>query len=214
MDAIVTTSWDDGHALDLRLAGLLKHYGVAGTLYIAPDDHEIAVSDRLTQKEVATLAKDFEIGAHTMTHPDLRGLDEEAARSEITRSKETLEAWTKKPVTSFCYPRGAYGAREVGMVKDAGFSYARTVRRGSMVRGPALEARTSVHAYDHVFDFRPWDTLAIALFNRVVAEGGVFHLWGHSWEIDAHHDWDRLERVLKYIGGHDGVLYRTNGHLI
>ena len=32
--ALVTTSWDDGHPLDIRLAEMLARYGVLGTFYI------------------------------------------------------------------------------------------------------------------------------------------------------------------------------------
>src|SRR5688500_11915407 len=32
--AIVTTSWDDGHPLDIRLAEMLARHGVAGTFYV------------------------------------------------------------------------------------------------------------------------------------------------------------------------------------
>jgi len=32
---IVTTSWDDGHLLDLRLAQLLQDAGLKGTFYIS-----------------------------------------------------------------------------------------------------------------------------------------------------------------------------------
>jgi hypothetical protein len=27
--------------------------------------------------------------------------------------------------------------------------------------------------------------------------GGVFHLWGHSWEIEEKGQWENLEAVLK-----------------
>ena len=32
--AIVTTSWDDGHPLDLRVVDLLARYGIKGTFYV------------------------------------------------------------------------------------------------------------------------------------------------------------------------------------
>jgi hypothetical protein len=34
----VTTSWDDGHKLDMKLAVLLKKYGIKGTFYICPNE--------------------------------------------------------------------------------------------------------------------------------------------------------------------------------
>jgi peptidoglycan/xylan/chitin deacetylase (PgdA/CDA1 family) len=36
----VTTSWDDGHILDVKLSELLKKYNLKGTFYIAPKNRE------------------------------------------------------------------------------------------------------------------------------------------------------------------------------
>jgi putative transposase len=38
--AVVTTSWDDGHPLDLKLAELLKKYDIPATLYMPMDNPE------------------------------------------------------------------------------------------------------------------------------------------------------------------------------
>ncbi len=38
--------------------------------------------------------------------------------------------------------------------------------------------------------FLHWDEWAVDLFDRVLAVGVVFHLWGHSWELADRHDWD------------------------
>jgi len=51
------------------------------------------------------------------------------------------------------------------------------------------------------------------MFDRVMATGGVYHLWGHSWEIEERGEWERLERVLSYIGRHEGVSYVSNSEL-
>ena len=87
----VTTSWDDGHVLDVRLATLLKKYNIRGTFYISPKDREFTSEERLTNDQVRELAKDFEIGAHTMTHPRLTDLGKKEAKEEIVSSKEYLE---------------------------------------------------------------------------------------------------------------------------
>lgn len=229
---LVTTSWDDGHILDLRLAQLLKQYGIAGTFYIAPHDIESKPDERLTDEQIETLSKDFEIGAHTMTHISLTEVPDEQARSEIAQSKAYLERVIGKPVLSFCYPRGLFAPRHVAMVRDAGFSYARTVKRFSREAAPAHTSPTTVNTYDHWSDIWPvmkiarfnpirffylyhrWDRQAIALFDDVLKRGGVFHLWGHSWEVDKHGDWQRLERVLRYVGHRDGVHYTDNSNLV
>ena len=46
---IVTTSWDDGHKLDLKLAALLKKYNIKGTFYISPHDNEFSKNELLSK---------------------------------------------------------------------------------------------------------------------------------------------------------------------
>lgn len=233
MKTIVTTSWDDGHVLDLKLAELLRANNLKGTFYVAPEDHEFTPENRLTPTQIRKLSKQFEIGAHTITHPRLPQVSDEQARTEITDSKSQLEAIIERPVLSFCYPGGEYRDQHVAAVRDAGYTYARTVDRFAYALGSnALLAPSSIHAYRHWSDlwqimvfarFNPiqslnyllnWDQLAIAMFNRIHAAGGIFHLWGHSWEIAKNGDWSRLERVLRHIAGHVDVEYRTNGELV
>ncbi len=61
-----TTSWDDGHKLDLKLSELLAKYNIAGTFYIAKD-----FQGRMTDEDIIKISKNNEIGAHTITHPNL-----------------------------------------------------------------------------------------------------------------------------------------------
>lgn len=228
---LVTTSWDDGHRLDMRLAALLKRYSMKGTFYISPQNREIPMPHRLNDRQIVELAEDFEIGAHTMTHPLLTDIDEKTAQEEIVESKKYLEGILKKPVTSFCYPAGMYTEIHARILEQSGFARARTVKRfASGIENDRFALPTTIHAYRHWSDAVPilkhvgsksfftcyvrWDKLAIASFERVLSEGGVFHLWGHSLEIEKNDDWDRLERVLKHIGRHRDAHYVTNGELI
>src|SRR3989344_6003683 len=98
----VTTSWDDGDILDTKLAELLSRYGMKGTFYITKQYRE----KRLSEDEILAISKNHEIGAHTLTHPDLRKLSKEEKMREIKGSKEWLEDMLGKEVVSFCYPSG------------------------------------------------------------------------------------------------------------
>jgi peptidoglycan/xylan/chitin deacetylase (PgdA/CDA1 family) len=230
--AVVTTSWDDGHVLDIRLAEMLAARGIRGTFYIAPENTELAAAERLGADGWRELAENFEIGGHTLSHRRLTTLSLADADAEIRTGKARLEEATGRPVSSFCYPGGRYREHHVTLLRQAGFHGARTVRRLST--GPVADPfamRTTVQARPHVRDWpgvaalhggRPvpsircmnWATLAVTLFDRVLAAGGVFHLWGHSWEINSLRQWDRLTRVLDHIGNRPGVRYLANGELL
>jgi peptidoglycan/xylan/chitin deacetylase (PgdA/CDA1 family) len=79
----ITTSWDDGHPLDLRLAELLHKYGLPATFYI-PLENQLPV---LTQSQVRELSGKFEVGAHTVHHCDLLTMPDHVTRMEITDCK-------------------------------------------------------------------------------------------------------------------------------
>jgi peptidoglycan/xylan/chitin deacetylase (PgdA/CDA1 family) len=226
----VTTSWDDGHFLDLRLAEILDECQLPATFYISSASVEIAPADRLSHTGIRDIAERFEIGAHTLTHPRLTSLPVAVARHEIVAGRAHLEDITGRRVTSFCDPGGAFRPEHVRLVREAGFSYARTVRRFSLDAGSdSLRSPTTVQAYRHLVDvgpaltyaglqpvaawslYRHWDRMAMRLFDRVLEVGGVFHLWGHSWEVDEHRQWGELQRVCEYIAGRPGVRYLDNG---
>jgi len=59
-----------------------------------------------------------------------------------------------------------------------------------------------------------WQKLARYFFDQVMGSGGVFHLWGHSWEVDKNNEWKNLEEVLQYISNRKGVEYINNSGLV
>ncbi|MBN1563092.1 MAG: polysaccharide deacetylase family protein [Anaerolineae bacterium] len=217
----ITTSWDDGHRLDLRLADLLDQYDLRGTFYVARD----LLDERLSEAEIAGLAARHEIGAHTLTHPGLTEIDPGTARREIVDSRAWLQDVTGSAITAFCPPRGAINPAVRHLIADAGYEVARTVELYRLdVGDDRLMLPTTINVYPfplrpsssirarfqpiqralpHVptlrlplWALRSWPALAIALLDRVAQIGGVWHLWGHSWEIEHHGLWADLERVL------------------
>jgi len=230
----VTTSWDDGHPSDLRLALLLKKYGLQGTFYVSPLNREN--SGRLAPDDLRIIAKDFEIGAHSLTHPpDLTRLPAAAAIDEIEKSKIHLESILDKPVKMFCYPHGKWNAELKRILRSFGFLGARTTVPFDFraFRDP-FEVGTSVLVYPERFPgrvirgirypsgwvplkgavMRSWKIQAGRGFEFVRRHGGVFHLWGHSWHFDAYLLWDDLEDVLRLIANAPGTVYLSNGDLL
>jgi peptidoglycan/xylan/chitin deacetylase (PgdA/CDA1 family) len=47
---MVTTTWDDSHILDFKLAKLLKKYGIKGTFYISPKNREFREEELLSDE--------------------------------------------------------------------------------------------------------------------------------------------------------------------
>ena len=236
---IVTTSWDDGDVLDVKLASLLDKYGVKGTFYIT-----LNRQNRLSNNEIAAISNKHEIGAHTMSHPLLTEIPAEEAEKQIAESKNYLEKIIGKQIKIFAYPAGDYNASIIDIIKSCGFKGARTTKDWSWdLPENAFEMPTSLHVYPYPLRFgtssvrarlkplfhnlpkiiryrlRPaaifsWRNLAMAMFDRAYSEDGTFHIWGHSWEIDKYQMWDDLENLLKYISSKEGIEFKTNGEII
>lgn len=235
----ITTSWDDGHPLDERLADLLSRNNLAATFYIPRAISTGVMSDQ----QIRNLATRFEIGAHTLNHVFLADTDDATAKAEIAGSKTWVQDVTGKDCPMFCPPAGRYTAHHLPMFSDVGFKAIRTVeflsldlpRKGdNLLQMPTtLQAfRQPLKAYvkNALKRKNPrnlwllaahgrssdWRVLAERLLNRAIANGGVFHLWGHSWEIEACGLWGELEQVLRLLG--DAVAAKratpmTNGEL-
>jgi hypothetical protein len=221
--ACITTSWDDGHPLDLRLAELLVKYGLRGTFYVP----RTAETETMTLPQLRELSRHFEIGAHTLHHVDLATASDQVAWQEIVASRAWIEDSVGQPCPMFCPPRGHYATRHLRMIEKAGYQGARSVELLSLDfprrSGGLLLMPTTVQAHPHgllaclrnlakraayrnlwLYIVRgrstDWGELARSFLPRTLERGGVFHLWGHSWELEQTGQWQRLEEVLRYLG--------------
>ena len=122
--AMVTSSWDDGHPLDLRVAECLATYGMVGTFYVPLRSRTRPL---MTREQLQTLRQmGMEIGSHTMMHADLTQLAPAQARLELRQSKDCLEHLLGEPVTSLCYPKGKFNQQVRSLTAEAGYHVART----------------------------------------------------------------------------------------
>ena len=234
--AYLTISVDDGCPLDMKTAGLLDRHGLKATFYVPASNREHEV---MTKEQVREISRRFEIGGHTFHHIPLAPLPDSQARSEILDGKRWVEDVTGQPVRAFCYPQGKFTARTAGLVKEAGFIGARTCffNRSEMPRD-LYRWGVSTHAYNHsalvqvrhalveanfkgAVDFfrvhkaaRDWETHFLRAVAAVEREGGVAHLYLHSWEIDEQGDWEKLAGVLARVAARKQLTRVTNGELL
>jgi len=236
--SIVTTSWDDGDRADLRVAEMLRSREVAGTFYVptAPYGSRPA----LTHADLRALSSEgFEIGAHGVTHKLLWGLSAKELAEEISPCKPALEDILGREVRMFCYPCGRYDSNVIQALKQAGYWGARTVRMlSTRLEFNPFEMPTTVQVIPNptssyiknVVRARKMDSLQVCLtnmtklgnwlelgkrlFDDVLENGGVWHLYGHSHEIEKLGLWKDLEEILDYVGKRKEVMYVPNSELI
>jgi peptidoglycan/xylan/chitin deacetylase (PgdA/CDA1 family) len=234
---LVTTSWDDGHPFDLRIAELLAKYDISGTFYV-PRDVSWPI---VTEGEIRELSSRFEVGAHTLNHVHLDRMADQELRNALSGSRQWIEDVTGKLCRVICFPGGKYRREQLPLVREAGYESARTTELLSIqfprrVSGISL-IPTTVQVFPHsrlayarnairrnslgkllgtraLFRASDWLKLAKDLLQASIGRGGVFHLWGHSWEIEKEDQWTRLEALLAMVADNrDKLTNVTNCQL-
>jgi peptidoglycan/xylan/chitin deacetylase (PgdA/CDA1 family) len=136
----VVLTFDDGYrgVLEHALPALRQH-GFLATVFVVSDriggvndwDAEKPGEPLLSAGEIRELhGAGIEIGSHAATHRALTPLGDADLAREVAGSRETLEAITGAPVTSFCYPYGDVDDRVVEAVRAAGYRAATVIRGG------------------------------------------------------------------------------------
>lgn len=248
MKKYITFSIDDGSKYNLRLLELLQKYGLKATFYIPKHDTRFREKS-LSDKEIETISRVQEIGAHSLNHVPLTSIALNQQRKEINGSKEYLENIISKEVSMFCYPFGIYNDEISSLVKQAGYVGARTTDccffeiKNPFAMGVSLQVypfpllkKTKEYSYFYwakklfqplaqrgrvikEYDlkynsFFSWFGLAKNLFDYMQKNGGVFHIWGHSWEIEKFNMWKDLERFFKFLPKGKDIDYLSNGEII
>jgi len=233
-DSLITTSWDDGHPLDLKVAGLLDKYNLSGTFYIPKTNIENPV---MSETMIHSLSKQFEIGGHTLNHLAADEIDHKRWDEEVKNCYAWLSELTGEVPISFCFPKGKFNPQATASVFTAGFKLARTTELMSIK--PYEENNivpTTIQIYEHkrltyfkhlikrkkIGNLFLWmrtncekdlDRLAENYLKYTIRTKGCLHLWGHSWEIEKNGLWKKLETVFKRISGIPEVKYVANKYL-
>lgn len=219
---ILLSSWDDGHPADLRVAELMDKNGLNGTFFVPIRNCEgLPV---LSSGALRELGQRFEIGGHTIDHVYLNQVTEAEVNRQVSEGKRGLEEILGSNVNGFCYPGGCVTSSVIASVRRAGFTYGRTIEnlRFDTMDDP-FKMPTTMQFYPHTkFTYisnycryghyvRRFAAMKIAVkssdylcrLRELALEcarcDGVFHFWGHSWEIEELSAWYNLDEFLAFV---------------
>jgi hypothetical protein len=228
---IITTSWDDGHPLDMKLLELLEKYNLKATFYIPLSNSENPVMEKNAMRELSNFQ---EVGCHTLSHIYLNGLNYKEAEFEITECKVLMEEIIGKQIDAFCFPGGKFSDRDLLLVKKAGYLFARTTKLLAISNPQFKLMNTSIQAYNHssvtlllhcilnlnmlpirsnwfFMNFnRNFLKLAEHYISANLELNSVFHVWGHSYEIEQYNLWHQVEDLFKMISSYHQATFLNN----
>lgn len=220
----LTFSFDDGVTQDRRLVEMFNQYkvkctfnlnsGAFGVLGKANGKNFVKYTthNKIEETEVKELYEGHEVAVHTVAHPNLVFLNEQAIKYEVFEDRKNLERLVGYPVTGMAYPYGTYDDNVVKVLKECGISYSRTVVETKTLGMPRdfLMWHPSCHFGDESMEM---------LIEKFVNDADktsknfyqkLLYIWGHSYELDGNETWELMEETLKSLAGKDDVWYATN----
>ncbi|KPW01270.1 polysaccharide deacetylase family protein [Pseudoalteromonas sp. P1-11] len=218
----VIFSYDDGVIQDRKLVELFNKYQVVGTFNLNSGLFAKKLpwmkaftgkeGEYIKQSEVKTLYKGHEIASHSYSHPGFAGLDTAELKLQLARDKHILSPIKGNPLHSFAYPLGSYDKTAMKLVKQAGFTNARTVNDTLNFELPTNY--TAWNPTAHHSKAMPLIEQYIALKSNKLT---VMMIWGHSWEFDkntVNNNWDYAEKLVQTISNKDDIWYVSAGEFI
>ena len=223
----MTFSYDDGVTQDRRLVGIFNKYGLKATFNLNSGllglpgelvrDGVRIDHNKVSPDEVRTLYQGHEVAAHTLTHPTLTRIADDA---EIVRHVEedrlALSDLVGYKVVGFAYPGGGvnHNQRVAELIRcHTGVRYCRTT-----------DAERSFDLQDNLWQFRPtvyhhtdmdeMFRLGERFLHLKADRPQILYIWGHAYEFDIRNEWARFEEFCKMMAGAPDIFYGTNKEVL
>lgn len=218
----VTFSYDDGTAFDLPMVQILNRYGIKATFNLTSNfDTPGHISAQDIRQEL--LGNGHEIAVHCSDHRAPGVTRTVAGIRQVLDGRDILEKTFGIIVRGMAYPNSGITQMVPGndypsirhYLQELDIAYARSL--GGDNDSFALPTDwynwipTAHHDNPNLDSYiEKFSTLAPVGSYYPSGQPRLFYLWGHSFEFQNNHNWDRLEAICQKLGGHQEIWYATN----
>ena len=216
----MTFSFDDGVTQDRRVIDLFNKYGLKGTFNL--NSALLGVKGSLVRNgktvdhtkvepdELPETYRGHEIAVHTLAHPRLHNISDEALVYQTEEDRLALSKLAGYEVVGMAYPFGDCNEHIASVIKEqTGVQYSRTVNStlNFDIQSDLYQFNPSVY-YIHTDDmFR----LGREFLELKCDTPKLFYVWGHAYELDAEYlSWETFEEFCSMMSGKDDIFYGTN----
>ena len=223
----LTFSYDDGVTQDKRLIDIFNKYGLKctfnlnsellgrpGMLNIAgkPINH-----NKVQPEEVRELYRGHEVAVHTLTHPLLPNIADDAEIiRQVEEDRKNLSALCGYEVIGMAYPCGGqnHDDRVARLIREnTGVKYCRTI-----ISNHSFEPQADLYKFKpsvyHCAEFDKMVEMGKQFLEFEADKPQIFYVWGHAYEFDYNENWDEFEKFCKMMSGHDDIFYGTNKEVL
>lgn len=222
----ITFSFDDAVTQDVRLIEILDKYGLKATFNLNSSllglpgklgragqevDH-----NKIMPSQLKEIYKNHEVAVHTLTHPRLPELCDEAVTYQVEEDRKKLSELCGYEVVGMAYPCGGVNNddRVAEVIKNTtGVKYARTITSTfafDLQEGNRFRFNPSVYILDQEIDEVIDKFLALE-----TDEPQLLYIWGHAYELDfSAMTWERFDALCKKLSGKADIFYGTNKEVL
>ncbi len=221
----VTFSFDDGITQDFEVIKMLDKYNLKATFNLnsslfgltgeLPRENSVAPYNHIEAKDIRETYKGHELAVHTLTHPALCLLNEDAIVWQVEQDRKTLETFCDYPIECMAYPGGNVDERVVNILK--------TKTKIKFSRG--VQSTYNFDLQDELLNFKPtihWEDPRLLevvenFLNTESEKPQLLYIWGHAYELDfdvQRITREKFEKVCKLLSNKDDIFYGTNSEVL
>lgn len=222
----VTFSFDDGVTQDEKLIEILNAYGLKSTFNLnsaylglsgeLDRNGHIVRHDKISPSRIADIYRGHEVAVHTLSHPNLTGLDDDSIVWQVEEDRKMLESLVGYKIRCMAYPCGGVNNddRVANVIKNrSAIEFARTIT--SSYGFDASENLLRYNPSVYYIEKNELFSLGEKFIDLKPDKPQIFYVWGHSYEMDAEYiSWKEFEQFCKMISGRDDIFYGTNSQVL
>ena len=205
---IVSLSFDDGTIYDKRFIDFLNKYGLRATFNLNSGlkdfiwYYEDKPIRRLNLEESKEIYKGHEVASHSLTHPYFSSLDEKRQIREVEEDILNLEKIFSRKIEGFAFPFIDQTEANIQVVKNnIDLKYIRCSIFTEKIL-PKDRYHVGINAlYDDKDIYEKLER-----YKSNILPNSLFVIAGHSYEFEVKNDWEKIEKLLKYLKENDELL--------
>ena len=205
---IVSLSFDDGTIYDKRFIDLLNKYGLRATFNLNSGlkdfiwYYEDKPIRRLNLEESKEIYKGHEVASHSLTHPYFSSLDEKRQIREVEEDILNLEKIFSRKIEGFAFPFIDQTEANIQVVKNnIDLKYIRCSIFTEKIL-PKDRYHVGINAlYDDKDIYEKLER-----YKSNILPNSLFVIAGHAYEFEVKNDWEKIEKLLKYLKENDELL--------
>ena len=210
---IVSLSFDDGTIYDLRFIELLNKYNLRATLNLNSGIEDfvwyynnVHPIKRLKLELVKDKYDGHEVASHSLTHPYFSSLTKEEAIKEVKEDVYNLTRIFNRRIEGFAFPFHDQTEENIILVKD---NFDLSYIRYSYLSDEFFPKDRYHIPINALYDDEDIYEKLEKFKNDNEYKNSLFVIAGHAYEFEVKDDWEKIEKLLKYLSNEDNITVLT-----